>query len=221
MRIGAITSTSSAWRSPPRRRRGRTTRASLSVRSTARRPWWLVAFAPAAGGRPDATSSTPRERRAPVWKATRSARRWRLRAGAGRGASRSRRCAPGLARARGQQQQSSIVEATHGVRLARVERHQRSSVALDRLASGLDRDAARDDLHDCPLANAVITDALSALKVEHDEPALGRREEHARLLPTHRRCARRVSARLARGSFLGRGRHRWEMPALHRSSPRS
>ena len=86
--------------------------------------------------------------------------------------------------------------------LAGVERHERSSLALDRLPRGLDRDAAGDDLHDCTLAHAVVG-ALSGAKVERDEPALGRGEQHARLLRADRRDARRVGARLARGSLVG------------------
>jgi hypothetical protein len=53
------------------------------------------------------------------------------------------------------------------------------------------------------------------LKVDHDEPAFGRREQHSRLLPADTRHARRIRSRLTRSSLLGGCRKRREIPALH------
>jgi len=57
---------------------------------------------------------------------------------------------------------------------------------------------AQDRRNGCsfPTDNLVIAKFLSTLKVDHDRPALGGREQHARHLPAGPRHARRIGSRL-------------------------
>ena len=71
------------------------------------------------------------------------------------------------------EQQPCIGPRAYPVLLSRIERHERSRIAFRGFAGALDRDSARDDLHDCPLADAVITDLLPVRDVEDNDPALG------------------------------------------------
>jgi hypothetical protein len=87
--------------------------------------------------------------------------------------------------------------------LAGIEGHERSGFALHGLFFGGDREPARDYLDDRALANVVIAKFLAALKVDHDRPALGAREQHARHLVDGSRHTRRIGSRLA-GSTLRR-----------------
>jgi hypothetical protein len=59
------------------------------------------------------------------------------------------------------------------VLLSRIESHERSRIAFRGFAGALDRDSAGDDLHDCPLADAVVTDLLPVRDVDDNYAALG------------------------------------------------
>jgi len=86
--------------------------------------------------------------------------------------------------------------------LARVKYDQRSSLARHSLSGSFDRDPARNHLHDRALADVMIAHLLPAAKVEHHEPALGRRDQDTRILVTDRRHAWRIGSRLARDALL-------------------
>ena len=74
------------------------------------------------------------------------------------------------------EQQTRVVKATQGMALAGIKRDQRSGLALHGRFGSLDRDPARNHLHDRPLADVMIAHFLSAAQVEYHDPALGRRE---------------------------------------------
>ena len=114
-----------------------------------------------------------------------------------------RRIVSGRGPGREGEQQTCVIEAAQGMSLARVEYDQRSGVALHRLSRSFDRNPAGDHLHDRALADMMIAHRLPAAKVEHNEPALGRREQDARILVTGRRHACRFGSRLARDALFG------------------
>jgi len=87
--------------------------------------------------------------------------------------------------------------------LARVKRHQCSGFALDGLLGGLDRNPPRDDFYHRALAHVVIAQFLASSKVKDYQATLGRREQHAWFLVTHRRHTRRIGRRLSLNTLVG------------------
>ena len=114
-----------------------------------------------------------------------------------------RRIVSGRGPGREGEQQTCVIEAAQGVLLARVEYDQRSGVALHGLSCSFDRNPAGNNLHDRALADVMIAHRLPAAKVEHNEPALGRREQDTRILVTGRRHAWRIGSRLVRDALFG------------------
>ena len=68
--------------------------------------------------------------------------------------------------------------------LAGLEGHECPGLAFDRLPGALHRDAPRDDLHETALANLMLCQLLATSEVDDHDPALRRREQHARRLLT-------------------------------------
>lgn len=101
------------------------------------------------------------------------------------------------------EQQARVLKATQSMALAGVECDQRSGLALYGLGGGFDRDPARKHLHDRSLADVMIAHPFSAAKVEHHDPAFGRREQDTWILMTDGGHARRVGPRLALDALLG------------------
>jgi len=107
------------------------------------------------------------------------------------------------------EQQPRVLEAADRMALAGVERDQRSGHAFHGLIAGLDRDAARDHLHNGALAYPVIGHVLSALQVDDHESALRGGEQHARLLATDRERAWSLGSGLALDLLVGRPLEQW------------
>lgn len=114
-----------------------------------------------------------------------------------------------------QQQKRRLFGGVNAVPLAGGEGDESAGGALGRLARGVDRDAATDDVDDGALADVVVAHCLAGLEFDDDGPAFGGAEENARDLSVVLRDARRAGAGVAWPLFLGRGWQRGEVPALH------